>query len=68
MESPDCLRTHNWLYKEDGHANCKERHRPCNLVVVEQDAALHKIPSMVFIVTRRLGRCCQENSAKCEDL
>ena len=25
-------------------------------------------PSLIFIVTGTLGRCCQENSAKCEDL
>jgi hypothetical protein len=25
-------------------------------------------PSSVFIVTGTLGRCCQENSAKCKDL
>ena len=68
MESPDCLRTHDWLHKEDGHANCKERQRPHNLVEVEQGAALHKILSMGFIVTGRLGRCCQENSVKCQDL
>jgi hypothetical protein len=24
--------------------------------------------SLIFIVTGTLGRCCQENSAKCEDL
>jgi hypothetical protein len=24
--------------------------------------------SLVFILTGTLGRCCQENSAKCEDL
>jgi hypothetical protein len=26
------------------------------------------LPFLVFIVMGTLGRCCQENSAKCEDL
>jgi hypothetical protein len=26
------------------------------------------VPSLVFILTGTLERCCQENSAKCEDL
>jgi hypothetical protein len=29
------------LYEKDGHANCKERKCPCNLIDVEQDPALH---------------------------
>jgi hypothetical protein len=29
------------LGKEDGAANCKERDRPCDLIEVEQDTALH---------------------------
>src|SRR3981189_1672379 len=41
MQSSDRLRSDNWLHKEDGHANCKERKCPRNLVEVEQDAALH---------------------------
>jgi hypothetical protein len=67
MESPYRLRTHNPLTEEDGHPNCKVRQCPCNLVEVEQDAALHS-SSMVFIVMGALGRCCQESSAKCQDL
>jgi hypothetical protein len=26
------------------------------------------VSSMIFIVTGALGRCCQESSAKCQDL
>ena len=67
MNSSEYVRTQNRLNKEDGHTNGKERQRPCNLVEVEQDAALHISP-LTLIVTGAPGRCCQENSAKCEDL
>ena len=43
------------------------RHRPRNLVEVEQDARFI-VSSIIFIVKGPLRRCCQENSAKCQDL
>jgi hypothetical protein len=44
MESVNRLRRDYGLQKDDGYTNRKERQRPCNLVEVGQDAALH-IPS-----------------------
>jgi hypothetical protein len=35
-------RARDQLLEEDGDADCKERHRPCDLTNIQHDAAFHR--------------------------